>query len=368
MGEIVKNRITFYDFANLLYSGYFIVGFDQDAQATGYNFVVRHTPPDLLRSSAMTGRWRQLLFSICIFKAEVGGEPFFFCIDTRDSAHPSEREGLGFHLPLLERVKLYFKVNYNEGVISSEPALAAYADKIVPVPLFFPARPRAAMLARLFPRLTPAVEASWSAADVLMRLKTLRYLVSARELVRLRTAKKDLDVFFVVNHYGGAAHAASNEFRHELMSELRSRGEIRSITGFASDRWLPDKYVPMRTAVASARTYLTRVARSRVAIYVRGMYQCHSFKLGELLAMGMPMVGQPLRNNAASLYSNSSLEEQLAFEEPREIVRTVLKVLRQPETLERWGRSNARTYDQFLTPSHVVSDIVARLSRADHFT
>src|SRR5690606_8970256 len=119
----------------------------------------------------MEGHWRALLPSLLIFEVRGGGEAYFFCVDARDSARAGASRGEGYHLPLLRRVRRYFKVNHDPAAGAEDDALRPFAAVIAPADPFFAIRPARAFDA--LPRLRPAPEAGWDAAARLRRVKAL---------------------------------------------------------------------------------------------------------------------------------------------------------------------------------------------------
>jgi glycosyltransferase involved in cell wall biosynthesis len=100
------------------------------------------------------------------------------------------------------------------------------------------------------------------------------------------------------------------------------------------------------------------MASARIAIYVRGLQNCLSFKFSQLLALGVPVVGQSIINNKDILMNNDYFTQQYAFDSPEEIVREAVKLLADPDKLNKIGRSNASIFDTKFTPQAVVTDIL----------
>jgi hypothetical protein len=355
----MKDRIVYYDFADLFYSSYYLLGFMANKENFNYDFSITKDIPPLLRSSAFDDTWRKILFSICLFKATVGGEEFYFCIDTRDSAKPDALNGLGYHLPLLDTVKYYFKANYDRVVVEEDPRLRPHARKIIPVDIFFPLKVPGML--RLLPRLTNCPEVGWSRRNVLNRVKELISPVNLSHVRNLRNAPKDLDFFFVMTYYSDDIHQKHNEFRYQLITEIRKLPGISAEAGFASRRPLPGKFGSVQVRRYDLNEYLEVLAKSRVGIYVRGMYDCLSFKLGQFLALGLPVIGQTLQNNRENLYQNPYFKDQFRFDEVHDIVQNAVEALRQPELLTAWSRSNASTYDSTFTPEAVTAKMLSRM-------
>lgn len=344
-------QITYYDFADLYYASFFLAGLDLHAENGAIEFSVSKRKPDVLKPLIDGEQWQGILSSILLFKFTCDGDAFYFCIDTRDS-NTTGGTGKGFHLPLLEQVRYYFKVNYNRQAIEADIVLARHANKIIPMAPFFPTRLN--KVSRFFPRLFSHAGVDFPGA--VRRARQLNVLSTLKDLRQLRKRPKERDVFFMVGYYDG--HDRENEFRYQIISELRSRPHIRSFVGFV-ERNLPDKYRELQIdRELPMYEYLTEIASSQVALYTRGIHDCLSFKLGQLLAMGMPMVGQPLHNNRENLMANPYFDVQFAYESPREIVDRVEQVLASPNDLELIGDSNATVFDRNYTPEKVVGDLL----------
>jgi hypothetical protein len=358
-------RIVYYDFADIAYSSFFINGFIQNEREFGYRFTVSKRVPALMRDKEMQGPSSGLLPSILIFEVVEHGKTFYFCVDARDGSKRGAEYGEGYHVPLLQRVDHYFKVNYVLDDILHDPVLEKHQAKIVPAGPFFALR---VPLRRIgLPRLRPADCMHWKRSDIRRRLRSLRSGMTLDDLRRLRTTPKELDVFFVVRYYTNPLHAHDNELRYNIIKEIRGHRDLRSVTGLAScdGQSLPGKYAEYQCANYGFKSYLRHRAKSRVAIYVRGLHSALSPKFGELLAMGMPIVGQRIKTNTARLYRNQVFKSQFAYEEPRVIVERLVHVLADPEQLRMFGEENARTFDASLTPRSVVSDILRELKGHD---
>lgn len=344
-------QITYYDFADLYYASFFLAGLDLHAENGAIDFSVSKRKPDVLMQLTDGEQWQDILSSILLFKFTRDGDAFYFCIDTRDS-NTTGGTGKGFHLPLLEQVRYYFKVNYNRQAIGSDSVLTRHAHQIIPLSPFFPTRLN--KVSRFFPMLFSHAGVDFLGA--VRRARQLKVLSTLKDLRQLRKQPKVRDVFFMVGYYD--RHESANEFRYQIISELRSRPHIRSFVGFEG-RNLPGKYRELQIdRELPLYEYLTEIASSRVALYTRGVHDCLSFKLGQLLAMGMPMVGQPLHNNRENLMANPYFDAQFAYESPREIVDRLELLLAAPEELDRIGGSNATLFDHKYTPEKVVGDLL----------
>jgi hypothetical protein len=103
------------------------------------------------------------------------------------------------------------------------------------------------------------------------------------------------------------------------------------------------------------------MGRSRVGIYVRGTKGCLSFKFGELMALGSPVVGETILNNREYLYSLDYFDEQFAYDEPEQIVEQVIRLLENPARIEELRRANTATFLNHLSPRPAVAAILDRL-------
>ena len=319
-----EDRIVHYDFNDINHSSFFLNGFLENPHAERYRFGVSRSVPDLLRGRANDEAWQKNLFAISLFEAEIGHDRFFFCIDTHDSAI---REA-GYNLPLLESVKYYFKANYNASIIDDDPILRQHAEKIIPTTPYFPLRlPRSAMF---LPRLMPSDDINWTFQDARSRINRLRTLVPLDQLRALRSKPKDIDVLFVVAHYRKEHHSDTAKTRYEIVERLSASPKINAVSGLISYKTLPPELAHLHIERFDQATYFDNLARSKLAIYVRGPHECLSFKFGELLALGKPIVGQKILNNADSLYRHPYFSEQFAFETAESIVDEIENLLNNP--------------------------------------
>lgn len=358
---MTRNKITYYDFADIRYSSFFLTGFLENQGNYRHRLVISRKAPSLLRDPMVGGEWKDLLFSICLFKANLIDDTFYFCIDTRDSCKADPNRGMGYHIPLLKKVKYYFKVNYNDDAIRCDPTLRLYSSKIIPVPLFFPLK--IPQLLSFFPRISPCSVTGWTFGDAKKRIAHLRGLLSLEEIKELRNVEKDLDLFLVTSFYPQPEHSAAMEFRYKIMKEIRKHKNLVSVTGFATsyNKKLPGEVAEFQCERYSPRNYLKNLARAKIAIYVKGLWGCLSFKFGELLALGMPIVGQTITNNKSQLSSNEHFRNQFAYDDPKEIFEKATKLLTEPIKMKRLSELNAATFDAKFTPQAVTAEILERL-------
>ena len=124
---------------------------------------------------------------------------------------------------------------------------------------------------------------------------------------------------------------------------------------------LPPPYKDYQVERSSRVVYLRNLARSRVLIYVRGPHDSLSFKFGEMMALGRPIVGQKLRHNRDTLYRHPYFDEQFAYEDPQEIVDKVVELLANPAKMEAIARSNEEVFESTLTPAAGIANILNAL-------
>jgi hypothetical protein len=347
MGE--RARITHYDFSNLLYSSFYLSGFGENTAAFDYEFGVSKSVPAALGDPVPEVERSYML----LFEAALPSGRFAFCIDTRDQGHSTES---AYDVPLLDRVAYYFKVNYNREAIDTDPQLRPFASKIVPVLPFFPVRPAGAL--RYAPRLTPCRNAGWTFMDALRRVKHLRDTMPLEDVRLLRDTQTDLDLFFLVVVTGKQAHRADDAYRHRLAREIQRQRGIIAKVGLVSRGQVPREFSDLLVGPYALKGYLAQLARAKVAVYLRGLHDCLSFKLGQLLALGRPIVGQRILNNRGHIMSHARFDEQFAFEEPEAIVARATELLAEPAKRAELAEANRRTFDAAFTPKAVVAEVL----------
>lgn len=350
-------HITYFDFNAIAYSSYFVTGFFENRPDYDYTFEISTAIPAIVKQTCTKKKWRQILSSICVFKFQTGHEVFYFCIDARDSCRADENRGNGFHLPLLERVKYYFKVNYNLPAIQEDNRLSRYKEKILPILPFFGVK--CPKLEHRLPRVFPSKSINWTFRDAYRRIKRRGQMPSLDQIRRLRPTPKQYDIFFVLKYYDHPAHSAHNLLRYKIMQAISETAGITSMVGFVSPKEISIKpYNALRLKTFPLMDYLRMLASSRVAIYVRGLHDCVSFKFSQLLMLGLPVVGQRLTNNPDNLMGYPFFEDQFAFDDPDRIVSRATTLIRDRDLRRKIGRSNARTFDARFTPKAVVADVL----------
>ena len=357
---VMANRITFYDFAYLYWSSFYLTGFFQNQSRHNYRLSISRDLSEKLRSAVMDPEWHHLVPYMCVFRWSFSGKEITFCIDTHDlnKADPVNRVG-GYHLPLLEQVDYYFKVNFNRQMIEADPYLKTRSDKIFPANQFISIR--TPFLLPLLPRLIPSLAAKWSRADARTRFRDIKNHMSVKEIMSFRDTSKEFDVFCVISYRGGHQHRCALTERFEVLQELSKRRHINALAGFASDKDIPSEYARYQVKRYSYRQYVNSLARARVVIYVRGLHDCLSQKFPLYLALGIPVVGHRLTNNSSELYRDAHLHEQFAFNDPKEIVDNVERLLATPDKLRRLSKLNTTIFDRDFTPSSTTSQILEQI-------
>jgi hypothetical protein len=168
----------------------------------------------------------------------------------------------------------------------------------------------------------------------------------------------------VMLYYDQSHHREQSRFRTQVMRALAERRHLKTSVGFVSRNPLPRDAADLKHPRLDMWTYLEQLARSKVAIYVRGPHDGISSKFGQLMALGKPIVGQSLANNRERLYGFPSIERQFAFDEPEALVARVDDLLQQPEELDRLARSNATIFDRYLNPKAIVTELLSFLDGA----
>lgn len=350
------NRIIFYNVADLMFSSFYLRGLLQNRHRFNYKLSVSSTVPPFIYDGMPAGEWSKIFPSICLFEARIASGDFYFCIDAHDSARTKSG---GYHIPLLEKVRYYFKVNYRLDAINKDDMLYRFREKIMPASPFFPVA--IPWYFRLLPGLSPFKESRLGLRKILKTAKQQISLVSLDKFRRLRQEKRDLDVFFVMKYYG--RHSEIDETRYGIMRELKKSHGINSVAGLTRGKEFPEKYKRDQLAPFKQKVYLSNLSRSKIGIYVRGPHDCISLKFGELMALGKPIVGQKILNNQNFFYENKYIDEQFAFETPEEIVQRVAKLLARPDRLIKLGQANAHLFDKLFTPRRAVADIIEHMVR-----
>ena len=394
-------KITLYDFNNLYYSSFYIAGFLKSSEECGITFKMSHVVPEILKKSEVKER-KEILFSILLFKVETKADIYYFIIDTRDG------NNLGsYHLQLLERCKYYFKVNYKDilttnnhksGVINDAITLIeggfktlskdlncsgqnssfvdslsneatkkeicdnlynSWTKKVIPIHPFFPIKPKSNKY--LLPRILPSAAANWSFTDVLKRFKAMGNILTFEKIRSMRELPKKYDVFFIMTYYNKISHSTDIELRYRIMRGLQMHKKLNIKVGFISKEKLPDHMADLKLSTMPFEEYLRNLSQSKVGIYVRGLHECHSFKMTEQLALGLPVVGQKIINNRNELMKLPHFNEQYCYETADEIVDGIIRLLQDSEKMKKLSTSNHDTFDRCFTPPAICRNIIEKI-------
>lgn len=352
----VSNRITCFDLNDINYSSYFLAGLELNSRKYNYDYRVSNIISKDLRSAICHEEYRNILFAVIPFKARINENDFYFCIDCHDISSSSKGQYKGYHIPLLNKVDYYFKVNYNKDQINSDPLLKSFRNKIYPVKPFFPVQlPKSY---RYFPGFIPQYQYDWTLRKMVRRLRHIKNLMTLEDIRRLRYSPKKYDLFFVMHYYDQQVHSVDDEYRLLLVKKLRENFSNDSIIGLTSHSRLPEGFEQFRIERMTFKKYLSNLAASKVAIYIRGVHDCLSFKFGEYLALGLPVIGQTIYNNSENLMKFTNFERQFNFNDPDEIIESVKVLLFNDEMKREIAISNTGIFEQYFTPEAVIDELL----------
>ncbi len=348
-------EIIYYDCGELTAISFYINGFLSNQKEYNYKFIIKRDRPYFLNQSSLIGEWGKFVFRLGFFEFKNRNNNFFFCIDRSD--HSSNYMNEGYIIPVLEIVKYYLKTNYNAIEIDSDPGIKKFREKIIPIGPSFPLYIE--NMIRFMPRIVPGKNNNWTVKESKERINLMFRNPRLSYLKHLRKTETDLNIFFVMPYY--PTHKILNEFRFEVMKALQNLVKTNVIIGFAPTQKLPENHQYLVQPVYEMRDYFRHLARSKVAIYVRGPHDGISSKLGQLLALGKPIIGQTIHNNKELYYQNQFFNEQFAYDDPEEIARHVRELLQDPEKAASFAEANANTFDTKFSPEISVSKIIEKL-------
>ena len=349
------SEIIFYDFYKIEPLSFYIDGFLTNQKKYKYKFIVKSERPSFFNQLSYSKEEEDHFFRLGIFEYKGKNERFFFCIDRSD--HSDNYMNEGYIIPILKIVKFYFKANFNPDAINNDPEIKKYVDKIVPIGLSFPVC--TGRIINFFIRIFTENMFRWNFQFFKERLYVLLRVPALNYLRRNRRIKPDLNLFFVVRYYSNQPKL--NEYRYEVLKAIENLGIPKTILGFVTNTQIPEKFEHYRRPRFKMREYYRNLARSKVAIYVRGPHNGISSKLGQLLALGKPIIGQTIYNNKELYYQNQFFNEQFSYDEPEEIAQHVHELLQQPEKLASYSKANANAFDTKLDPEITVSRIIDKL-------
>ena len=348
-------EIIYYDFGEVTDISFYINGFLSNQKKYNYKFLIKREKPFFLKEYSLMEDWYKFVLRLGIFEFKNVNNTFFFCIDWCD--HSSNYKNEGYLFPILEIVKYYFKANYNAGAIDDDINIKKFKDKIIPTGLSFPLHIE--NMIRFMPRILPGKNNNWTYKESKERINLMFRKPGVSYYKHLRKTEPDLNLFFVAPYY--ADQKILTEYRYELMKALQNLVKENTIIGFGTKEKLPEKYQSFKQPMFEMRNYFRHLARSKVAIYVRGPHNGLSSKLGQLLALGKPIIGQAIHNNKELYYQNQFFNEQFAYDEPEDIAKHVHELLQNPEKAAAYAKANANTFDTKFSPEITVSKIIEKL-------
>jgi hypothetical protein len=348
-------EIIYYDCGEVTALSFYINGFLSNQKKYNYKFLLKREKPYFLKQSSFTGEGYKFVLRLGLFEFRNGKDNFPFCIDRSD--HSTNFKNEGYIIPMLETVKYYFKANYNAGAIDNDPNIKKFRDKIIPIGLSFPLHIE--NMFRFMPRIIPGKSNNWTFKESKERLNLMFRNPRLSYLKHLRKTETDLDIFFVLPYYPNQIKL--NEFRFEVMKALQNLVKTNSIIGFAPTQKLPENHQYFEQPVYEMRDYFRHLARSKVAIYVRGPHDGISSKLGQLLALGKPIIGQTITNNKDLYYQTPFFNEQFAYDDPEVIAKHVHELLQHPDKAASFAEANANTFDTKFSPEITVSRIIEKI-------
>lgn len=286
------------------------------------------------------------------------GRSRFAVLDLSDSPDPAFK--YSYRRDLLPHVDAYFKANLDRGALRQDSFLRQYDAKVFDLPFFFAVRPRIGrdLIRAASMRDNPVA----SAVGVVDTARTLRATIPLGFLERNRRRPKSRDYTFLVTYYTHRDHDHDNEFRLELIRKLREDRSLNGIAAFASSSRLPAPYSEYSANFVSLPELLRMYAGSRVAVYVRGLHGCLSFKLGQYLALGLPVVGQTITLDNRFARGIPAFSEQFNATTPDDIVRDVKHAARMPdEARDRTGSANLEYFKNTVSPAKAAEFVVTTI-------
>lgn len=351
--------IIYYDMASEYYLAYVLDGLMTKAASFKCKIRISKSEPPLFQHINLPTKDTSRMFALGLFQINTGNTSKWFCIDAHDDSGPE-----GYFRPILEKVDYYFKLNCNPKVFEEDAALAPYETKILSLGCAFALRPSNAY--RFFPRLKQSKVYGWDWFSIKRRLLALRRHPNLQWYRAMRAMQPDKDVFLVRRYYREAGHARSNEECLKIVESIKRIEGLTGYIGFTGITVEPPKCF-REHAIGPDRTlrdHLHLMARSRVCIYMPGTYNCLSFKFGQYLALGKPVIG--LKLPFMPLMEIDSLDadilaEQFCCDRPDGIPAKLLGLLRDPVRMEYLRSSNIRIFEQYFSPESVADRILNRV-------
>lgn len=314
-------------------------------------------------------KWKSTLFEVTS-----GGKTRVAVIDIfdrYDSLNPQ----------VLEIVDQYFKFNFNQDHIKEKAS--AYRDKIFPIGFYFPVRygPRVfpyesmkRFLAGFNAREPVGLKARLD--DAIYSLREYKVLVNKHSDLEyytenLRAQKEDLhDLFWNVNYwspklndsYGSIANCNQRVAIMQIIERLVTEHSAYKVSvGFFDN---PDanrdypQYV-MRPTLPT-REYLQVVARSKLSIVSRGLFDCFSWRMGEHMAMGkFALVERPLNTTYVPL---SEGKDVVYFENDlSDLEHKLSYYLRHDDERQAIANRSRQYFDQYCRPEVQIKYMINNL-------
>ncbi len=359
-------KITYYDFSNITYASFFLEGFLDLHERRVLEFKVSKRIPDELAGMEFpTWITYRKPDTTMVFRYEESGSNFLFCIDANDhnGLDPDLPDSYpGYHMGLIEQVKFYFKVNFNEDIFTARPAVGPFAGKIIPIPVVYPLR--ISKTRPFLPKITPFKGQRLPLGAARRRMKHMQELLPLHEYRRLRQLPRDLDVLFVTTIYMKQDHEEINAWRLALLQALSANPRLHTIIGFITHLdEIPQPFARFRLKPMPFDTYMSQLARSKVGLYTRGTFGAISFKFGQYFALGKPILGEPLINNRQNLYAYTRFNEQFRYTDPIELADQISELVTDPVKLKEFGDTNIETFENHFTPDAVLNKIWDHLTQ-----
>lgn len=366
-------QLTFYDCSRVYYSSYYLDGFYALKKTKNLQITITPFLPARLKAALQNENWQHLLFAMVLFKFQSDNKEWFFCIDTHDANSVDAKNHTGgYHLPLLQQVDAYFKVNYNPEVIARTPALESFGNKILGIAQFFPLNPP------LFGPLSLKLicPSTWFGyvpglnynqpydgylSEAKYRLRDLKNFLTLQQILAYRNIPKDIDIFYVTSYRHQPRHETVMQRRYQVMQKLAAIDTLKTVIGFTSYFPLPEKYAGVSHQRLNQLEYLETLARSRIVIYTQGIEGCISSKFSLAMALGAAVAGEPLANNPQMLTAYPHLNEQFGYTDPDELVNQAIRLANDPDKTQTLGTLNTAMFDNALAPSQTAEHVLQLL-------
>jgi len=349
-------ELIIYDLNDLKYSAYYIIGFIQFSKRSDISVRITSTLPEILKETERRNDCPAINPFTVIIRVTYNLKTFFIAIDTAD-----RNDALTLNWPVLEKVKYYFKVNYNLEALQLSDKPKIHLKKILPCLPFFPLKP-----SYIIPVIPSILHLKTSMYNPYKWYKFFRRNKYLKFYQNLRSMKTEYDVYMELYYYDQANAKVCNEERLEVIRRLREDKSINAKVGFIEREKLPPEYAKYQVKKSSKTTYIQNLAKSNIFIYMRGLHNCISFKFGELMSIGRPIVGQPLANNRQELLSYPNMEVQFSYESPVEMLQQIKTLINDENLRDKLAKSNVNTFEKYLSPLHAAMDIISKIKKAEN--